>query len=323
MALTIAGQGYIYSKTPKIPGGEITQGLISEKNLRQQISFLSDPLCAGRATGSKGSCEAAFWLIRNFKQIGLTPLGETYIHHFYTHTGLIGRNIIGCVPGSVKGLKKDYILITAHYDGLGILGGKLYPGADSNASGVVAMLSVAKMLKALNKYGRAYECNIIFAALDAKEVNLSGSNALWSLISQGGLKNPENGEPVAADQISFIVNIDQIGSSLSPVGEREDYIIMLGCESGFSQSFINSINNQYNIGLELAFDYYGSKDFTKMFYRKVSDQRVFLENNKPAVMFTSGITMNNKKTTDRPETLNMGVFKKRIYLIFHWLEKMI
>lgn len=322
--LLIAGQKGVQAKIIKLQGPEAAYGLISEKILRQQIGFLSDSICGGRGTGTRGGSEAAFWLLRSFKQLGLEPLGETYIHHFHTSTGLTGRNIIGCIPGSRKGFKDKYILLAAHYDGLGVLGGKMYPGADSNASGVVAMLSVAKMLKSLNKYGRAYESNIIIAALDGKEENLSGSTALWSLIEEGGLKNPESGEAILSSQISFMVNIDQIGSSLSPLKSgREDYIIVLGCESGFSESLMSSVNNQYGIGLDLAFDYYGSADFTRLFYRKVSDQKVFIENGKPALMFTSGITMNNNKTTDRPETLNMEVLKKRIYLIFHWLEKMI
>lgn len=324
LLLLIGGQNGVQAKTIKIQGPEAAYGLISEKILRQQIGFLSDSLCGGRATGTRGGSEAAFWILRNFSQLGLEPLGETYVQHFYTLSGATGRNIIGCIPASRKGFKDKYIIVAAHYDGLGVLGGRMYPGADKNASGVAAMLSVAKMLKYLNKYGRAFESNIIIAALDAKEENLGGSTALWSIIEEGGLRNPESGEAILPSQISFMVNIDQIGSSLSPLKSgREDYIIVLGCESGFNESLINLVNTQYGIGLDLAFDYYGSVDFTKLFYRKISDQKIFIENGKPALMFTSGITMNNNKTTDKPETLNMGVLKKRIYLIFHWLEKMI
>ena len=59
-----------------------------------------------------------------------------------------------------------------------------------------------------------------------------------------------------------------------------------------------------------------------MFYR-LSDQRVFIDNGIPAVMFTSGITMNNNKTRDKATSLNYPILKKRIYLIYHWLEKML
>ena len=78
----------------------------------------------------------------------------------------------------------------------------------------------------------------------------------------------------------------------------------------------------YEIGLDLGFSYYGSENFTKLFYR-LSDQRVFVDNRIPAVMFTSGITMNNNKTWDKASTLNMEILHKRINLIYHWTIMML
>ena len=74
--------------------------------------------------------------------------------------------------------------------------------------------------------------------------------------------------------------------------------------------------------MDIDYTYYGSKNFTEVFYR-LSDQRVFIDNKIPAVLFTSGITMNTNRTRDTAETLDYTVFKKRIYLIFEWLEKML
>ena len=68
---------------------------------------------------------------------------------------------------------------------------------------------------------------------------------------------------------------------------------------------------------------YGSKDFTKLFYRRISDQRVFLEHNIPAVMFTSGITLLNNKPTDNPASLDYEVLKDRVRLIFRYLDKVL
>ena len=61
---------------------------------------------------------------------------------------------------------------------------------------------------------------------------------------------------------------------------------------------------------------------TDIFYR-LSDQKVFVDNRIPAVLFTSGITMNNNKTWDRTENLNLEVFRKRVLLMYHWIEKML
>ena len=74
--------------------------------------------------------------------------------------------------------------------------------------------------------------------------------------------------------------------------------------------------------MDIGLDYYGSQNFTDIFYR-LSDQRVFVDNKKPAVLFTSGITMNNNKTWDRTENLNLEIYHKRINLMYHWIEKML
>ncbi len=89
------------------------------------------------------------------------------------------------------------------------------------------------------------------------------------------------------------------------------------------RSLLESVNRDQHIGLELGYDYYGSKDFTNLFYRRICDQRVFLEHGIPAVMFTSGITLNNNKVTDTPDTLDYALMRRRIQLIFYWLEKLL
>ena len=78
----------------------------------------------------------------------------------------------------------------------------------------------------------------------------------------------------------------------------------------------------FGINLDLCLTYYGSQNFTKIFYR-LSDQRVFVDNKVPAVLFTSGITMNTNKTRDTAASLDMEVLKKRITLMYHWIESML
>lgn len=295
--------------------------VVWESKLYKQIEFLSDSLCAGRGTGTAGNTEAAFWIIRRFENIGLLPCGQNYSTHFYEP---FGRNVIGFLPGATKRHKDSYIIVMAHYDGLGTLNGTLYPGADSNASGVIAMTSIAEMFSAMRHLGRAYDCNIIFAALDAKSASMKGSRALMKMILDGKLTDPVSNETISPDKIKMAVNIDQIGGTMSTLKSgREDFIIMLGQEtSGQGERGLLSICNlKYGTDLELGFDYFGSKDFTNIFYRRISDQRAFIENKIPAVMFTSGITMNNNKPADNVASLNMNILKRRIWLMFHWIEK--
>ena len=298
---------------------------VTEAKLHHQLSFLTDSLCQGRSIGTRGSAEAAFWIQREFKRIGLMMIGDSYGKLVIAKDGKIGRNLVAMLPGSKHFSRDRYVIVGAHYDHLGVLGGKIYPGADANASGTVAMLNLAEMLKALRDYGKSHNHNVIFVAFDGKEHSMAGSKALWKMIEEGELKDPQTGKAITKDKISLMVNIDQIGCTLSPLRpERKDYIIMLGNESlkSTKRDMLNICNRMFAIDMDIDLTYYGSADFTKLFYR-LSDQRVFVDHGIPAVLFTSGITMSTNKTWDTADSIDMEVFKKRIFLMYHWLEKMI
>lgn len=304
----------------RIDLAEEARGTVSESRLLHDISFLADSVCAGRATGTAGSIEAATWIARRFDKLGLQAIGQGYTHNFKVSSTLVGRNVIGLLRGSDSPRAKGYIIIAAAYDGLGIIGGKRYPGADSNASGVVAMLSMAGMMSISRDLGRSYGANVLFVALDAKYQRMAGSAALWDEICSRGLTDPSTGKAITRSDIKVMVNIDQIGSTLSPISPgRNDYMLMLS--GGFGIKEMEQGNKSKGTGLELAYTYYGSRDFTNTFYSKIGDQRIFVENRIPAVLFTSGITMNNNKTTDTVDSLNAGILKRRIYLMWNWLER--
>lgn len=298
---------------------------VTEAKLDHQLSFLCDSICQGRGFATSGGYEAAFWLEEQFKRIGLLKLGHAYGKRVYVEPGKIGRNIVGMLPGSKYFTRDNYVIVGAHFDNLGQLAGKMYPGADSNASGTVALLNIAEMLKTIRDLGKSHNFNVIFVAFDGKEHDMAGSKAFWKMIEYGQLKDPQTGRTITKDRISLMVNIDQIGCTMSPLSSgRKDYIIMLGTESlkPNKKDMLKFCNRTFGIDMDIDLTYYGSPDFTKMFYR-LSDQRIFVDNGIPAVLFTSGITMNNNKTWDTPKTIDLNVFKKRIFLIYHWLEKMI
>lgn len=297
---------------------------VTAAKLESQITYLSDPLCEGRGAGEKGGGIAGRWLQREFERIGLEMFGNSYAQPFRIGNGKTGRNIVGMLPGSKATSRDKYIIVGAHYDHLGNLNDKVYPGADANASGTAALLNLAEMFKILRDQGKIHDCNIIFVAFDAKEHSMAGSKALWRKIEYGGLKDPQSGKLITKEKVSLMVNIDQIGSTLSPLkSKREDYIIMLGTHSlkPIKRDMLHICNRMFAIDMDIDLTYYGSSSFTKMFYG-LSDQNVFAENGIPAVMFTSGITMNNNKPWDKLETLNLEILKKRIILMYHWIEKM-
>lgn len=353
-----------------VPSGRNAEKYISSESLRREVEFLSAPSFGGRASGTRGATEAAFWISRHYASIGLMPFDGSWSRSFRlpaeggasgtgatrgmratsatgatdgmratdgtggTHggsalknddegcCGAVGRNIIGFLPGKNTSGKDKYVIIAAHYDSHGVIDGNLYPGADSNASGVVAMLNLAVMFGKMKELGRDYGKNLIFVATDAKERNSAGAEALMAEIRSGSLRNPSSGEAITMDKIYATVVLDIIGSTLEPIHKgRNDFLIML---SGGQFTFdLTRANEGPGLGLDIATNYYGSQSFTEMFHRRFGDQKVFTQNGLTCAVFTSGITMLTNKTSDTAGTLDYEILRKRIFLIFHWLEKIL
>lgn len=302
----------------------IARNAISESTIRHKIEFLTDTICDGRATGTRGMVETAAWIQREFERIGLLSINNYYFHRFKTAKGIGGTNVIGLYANAKQKNSDKYIIVGAHFDHLGNINGTIYPGADSNASGVAALLSIAEMFNATKYIGRGGDSKIIFVAFDGNGHDLAGSTALWKKIKKGEIVDPITKKIITPKMITLMVNFDQVGCTLSPLRSgRKDYLIMLGNHSleESKQEVISSSNRMQGLNMEISHTYYGSENFTNMFYN-MSDQRIFIENKVPAVMFTSGITMNNNKPRDKAATIDYPILKKRIYLMYHWIEQM-
>lgn len=263
-----------------------------EETLRRDVTFLADTTHRGREFGGAGEQGAIFYITRAFREAGLWTRLQSFRDGDH-----IGHNVIGMTPGFYS----RYVLVSAYVDGLGVIDGKVYPGADSNASGVAALMSLAKSL-AKSSFDRG--TGIIFVAFDGHASNMSGSKAFLDRLG-------------SEYNIVLMANIDIVGSTLVPVRKnRPDYLMVLG---GTGYSFSLERANR-GIGLHLSYDYYGSRNFTDLFYKSLGDQKWFISKKIPAVMFTSGITDNTNKLTDTPETLDYEILAKRVRLMSKWIE---
>ena len=264
------------------------------RQLAAEVTFLADSLQAGRGFGAAGNQSAAFYLLRQLRDAGLRTTVQSF-----SEGGRSGHNVVAVTPGWYR----RYIVVGAYFDGLGTLEGRMYPGADSNGSGVAALISLARRLPECC-HG---EVGLVFVAFDGHNADLSGSRAF--------LERYRRDFPM-----SLMVNLDILGSSQAPLRkDHPDYLIALGGER--YRFAIESANRGPR--LELGWDYYGSKNFTDLFYRKVSDQRWFLDAGIPAVMFTSGITMDTNKPGDTAELLDYALLERRVLLIETWLRGML
>lgn len=263
------------------------------ESLRGDVAFLADSLIKGREFGTKENLSAAFHINKSFRETGLWTRFQ-----LYRSDGKTGRNVIGFTPGFYD----RYIVIGAHFDGLGFQEGNHYPGADSNASGVAALLALAREIVHLRSH-----TGVIFVAFDGYNNSLSGSSAFLEELSK-------------SYKIDLMVNLDILGATSAPITEGNPaYLIALG-GAGYSWQ-LNGLGRES--GLELAFDYYGSSRFTDLFYREISDQKWFLKKRIPSVMFTSGITMDTNRISDTADKLDYDIMARRVNLISAWLSRYI
>jgi Zn-dependent M28 family amino/carboxypeptidase len=181
---------------------------IDAARLMQDLETLSADAMEGRLAGSPGGAKARAYIVQRFKEAGLELIGKSYERPF-TFRGRgssddrQGVNVVGVIQGQ-RDISR-YIVVTAHYDHLGVRNGEVFNGADDNASGVAALLAAAARLSAEKPHH-----SIIFAALDAEEAGLHGARAF--------LRDP----PVLANGIIMNVNLDMVardaGNVLYAVG---------------------------------------------------------------------------------------------------------
>jgi Zn-dependent M28 family amino/carboxypeptidase len=195
------------SATPLPLAASAPAPVVDGARLLGDVRTLAAPEFAGRRTGTEGSRKAQAFLQARFQALGLQRFGAAYAQPFaFTHTSIKalvtpGRayrtaypsavNYIGLIRGSAR--PERFIVVSAHYDHLGTKGGKLYPGADDNASGVAAMLAIAAWFKA-----HPPRHTMVFAAFDGEELGLQGARAFLAAL------------PFPKEQLALNLNLDMV-----------------------------------------------------------------------------------------------------------------
>ena len=192
--------------------------VFSETSLKAHVTTLAAAEYEGRGVGTAGLEKAAAYLAGQFKAVGLVPgLPDGSSRQVFPSARTPdGRpttlaNIVGVLPGSDPAWKDQSVVITAHYDHLGMgwpnprAGdeGRLHPGADDNASGVAVLLEVARALAAAGAPRRT----LVFVAVSGEEAGMLGSRHY--------VEHPVR----PREGIRAVLNIDSVGRlGTSPVG---------------------------------------------------------------------------------------------------------
>ena len=267
--------------------------LIDSATVKKHLFILASDEMEGRKSGTPGIEKAAQYIEKEFERIGLSTFNAlpTYRQNFIAKEMKL-FNIIGVLEGKNK--KNEYVLITSHYDHLGMKkggeGDLIYNGADDDASGTTAVLALAAYFSELDSNERS----IIFIAFTGEEMGLLGSKYFGKGI----------------DPSKFIagINIEMIGKH-SSYGQKTAWL------TGFDRSDFGKIIQKNLIGTQYKlfpdpYPKYG------LFFK--SDNASLARLGVPSHTFST-VPMNTDihyhKVTDEAETLNISVITETINAI--------
>ena len=254
---------------------------IASSRLQTHVEVLADDTFEGREAGTRGGHAAAGYLVQCLQQAGLRPAGED--GSYYQHFGNGFRNVLATIRGCDPPEDSSVILVCGHFDHVGFGSrqnsygplGRIHNGADDNASGVAALLEIARTL-ASQQAGLTR--SLLFVFWDGEEQGLLGSKH-W-------LEHPT----LPVSQIGLVVNVDMIGRM------RDRHIEVLGTRTGFR---LRQLISRQNVGVDLQIDF----DWE---LKANSDHYPFAERGTPALMFHTGLHDDYHRPSDDTHLLNIA-----------------
>ena len=239
MLMALALGTTLWAESPEKKG----LAVINKATAEAHIGFLADDDLEGREAGTQGDRIAGKYIVANLKSLGIEPVGDSYYHPFeachrerqirgqrwQVHPDSIAKvkqagvyqqlhlnNILGKIEGKNP---NEIVIVGAHYDHLGLdpklAGDQIYNGADDNASGVSAVLQIARAFMAT---GEKPERTIYFAFWDGEEIGLLGSRAFVQSFSR--IKN-----------VKGYLNFDMIGRNNNDSAANANHVVYFYTES--------------------------------------------------------------------------------------------
>jgi hypothetical protein len=281
---------------------------VTADELMRVVTELASPKYQGRRTGTDGGRAARAFVRQAFADIGLASPGPSgFDQPFqFTHTSVRGfllpgregrttypdaANVVGLLEGTSPG--DSTIVVTAHYDHLGVQNGAMFPGADDNASGVAALLAIARYVKT-----HPLRHDIVFAALDAEELDLAGARAF--------LENPPR--PVRA--MALNVNLDMVSRN-----DRNEIFAAGTYHSPWLKPLLEDVQRRSAVKVLLGHDRPTTSAGTVEDWTFQSDHGAFHEAGVPFVYFGVEDHADYHEPTDTPEKINPAFFRNVVEMV--------
>ncbi|EGT3627419.1 M28 family peptidase [Morganella morganii] len=242
--------------------------------LQAIVTRLSSDKFEGRKTQTPGAEKSRDYIKQQFQGLSLQPWGADFIVPFEYQTFFTqetGANVVATAMATEP--TNRWRIIVAHYDHLGMSGSKIYHGADDNASGVAAMLAIAKHWQqqfALQS-NTLPKVNLMFVATDAEEPGLYGSIAL---VEQLKTRLPEA-------TFELMLNLDMVSHPGRP------YAIYLEGSRNFTQfsQFKPLLNQQNRLCIRLSHPKPVGRSIQSTDWLRASDHYSFHKANIPWLYF--------------------------------------
>lgn len=215
---------------------------------------------------------------------------------------LTSSNVLGYMEGT--DLKDEVIVISAHYDHIGITNGEINNGADDDGSGTVSVLEIAQAFAEAKAAGEGPRRSILFLAVSGEEKGLFGSEYYTD-------------HPVfPLENTVTDLNIDMIGRIDAEHQEDSNYVYVIGSDMLSTELHeINEKANQMYTNLELDYTYNDPSDPNRFYYR--SDHYNFAKHNIPIIFYFNGVHPDYHKPTDTVEKISFDIMTKRAKLVFY------
>ena len=287
----------------------------NEQTLLDNLKEISSDAYEGRGFPKPGNYKAQQFIAGKFQELGLEIYeGDGYIQKFeHTFSGrwrqrlfpikdaakdlsnvpdttVVGGNVIGMI----KGTSDKSIVITGHLDHLGIRNGKIYNGADDDASGTAALISIAEYFKQTQP-----KHTLIFAAVDAEEIGSHGAEYFAA-----------NFESIK-EKVALNVNMDMIAHNDS---------LRLFASGTFHYSQLKSQLENIKSPITLLFGHDDKSNKEQDDWTFASDHRIFHKRQIPFVYFGVEDHKDYHKDTDIFENINQEFYVEAVKLIIQAIE---
>lgn len=305
----IADSGTISLITENMDVAMYYANTITDVDLKTLVYKLASDEFEGRKTGEKGQKIAAQYLVDFYKNTGIIGAfkDSSYLQvipqsYFRGRSNNNSENIVAFIKGSEK--PDEYVVISAHYDHVGIKDEMIFNGADDDASGTSAVLKIAQAFQDAVNAGNGPKRSIIFLNVTGEEEGLFGSK-FYTEFPIFPLKN------TVAN-----LNIDMIGRVDKKHMENDNFVYLIGSNKISSElhKLSEEVNKKYT-NLTLDYTYNDERDPNRFYYR--SDHYNFAKNGIPIIFYFNGVHKDYHKHTDTADKIRYDLLAKRAQLIFY------